>query len=133
MRCPWRLAMFAALLCPVVVEARETKSAGCEASVGAWEFTPGPGRAVMLKEGTTYHVVYLVTLGGESYGSASTCTCETSAGKLLWSCDVRFSLQQAQIGTKEKYEWVFDGETIQHRSISPDGQRGDVISLRRAK
>lgn len=133
MRCLWRLTAFAALLCPVGVQAREGKPASCEATVGAWEFTPGPGRAVLLKEGPTYHVVYIVTVGGESYGAASACTCESSTGKLLWSCDVRFSLNPAQIGTKEKYEWVFDGDTIGSRSIAPDGQRGDLISLKRAK
>ena len=139
MRGLWEATLFAALVCPNALQAAEAKAGTCEAAVGAMEFTSQPGRAVIAKAGSKYQIVYVATSTNpatkatEPLGGASECTCDGSAGKLLWNCRVLFSLQPAQIGSQEKYEWAVDGENVKSWPIGPDGKRGEVVTVRYVK
>ena len=126
------------LASPFVLDAGDLKLGSCEGSIGAWDFANKEGgRAVIAKQGNTYHAVWITTFvntNGETEpeGVAADCTCQDAPSKLVWKCRVAFAFQSNQIGTVQTFEWTADANTLTSWYIAPDGTRGGT-PIRRPK
>jgi hypothetical protein len=131
-------AVVVLLASPLVLHAADVRLGSCEGSVGAWDFaTKEGGRAVIAKEGSTYHAVWITTFvntNGETEpeGVAADCICQDAPNKLVWKCRVAFSLQSNQTGAEQTFEWTTDGRTLTSWYIGPDGTRSGT-AIRRPK
>ena len=132
-------AMVAVLLAQALgLQAGDAKLGSCATSIGAWEFTsPERGRAVIAKDGDTYHTLWITTFVNtngrtEPEGVAAECTCQDVTNKLVWKCRVVYSFQADEIGADQTFEWAVDADTLNSWYIAPDGTRS-ATGLRRPK
>jgi len=114
----------------------------CETSVGVWEFaTTSGGRLLITREGpgSKYDVVWVAKFTNsdtgdvEPEGVAAECTCANAATRLVWKCQVVFSLQYVRIGSHQTYEWSSDGDTLKSWYVAPDGKRNEGVPIRRPR
>lgn len=128
------------LAAPPGLQAAEARVGTCESTVGAWELVGSPGgRGLMTREGAKYEVLWVFRVANastgapEGAGQAGECTCRPTADRLAWNCLVVFSLQAAETGAEQTFEWEPDGDAWKVWHVGPDGKRTAGGAVRRPK
>jgi len=136
MRSSVKVALVMLMASPLGLQAADAKLGTCESSVGVWEFIGQPGRGLLTKAGAKYQVMWIANLAGgtgatEAGGQAAECSCQATAGKLIWKCRIAFSLRPAEVGADQIYEWTVAGDTLKSSLVGPDGKPTEGVGIRR--
>lgn len=140
MRRQWTTPLLATILHAAAAQTGQAQSS-CDAAIGVWETLPpdAPGRAVVVKAGGVFHVVFVKPAPDTkaatvpSLGLASRCSCDGPGDKLQWDCVTDLSLRAADVGTRAVYRGLIEGNSWQSWVISANGKAGEPARFKRVK
>ena len=122
------------LACVSRAQVGETKSPGCDAMVGVWEYVEpsAPGHAIIAKQGSKYLGIFVNTLRGQkaqanldSVAGAWEYTCAAASDKLRLTLRWLYSSYQPQdVGSEVVLEVELTGKRAKWWYIGADGKRG---------